>query len=549
MKRSVRLILTLVLCLALSLLTALIGVPAAKTADMGNWTPMNTGLAAPNQNVNCFAINPATPTTLYAGTTRGVFRSTDSGGHWVPASAGLTNTEIQCLAIDPVTPTILYAGMAGGVFRSTDSGTTWIAADTGLANTVVCCLVINPPTPTTLYAAISGYSDAWPGDIFRSTDSGATWTAVNPGVKRMYVQCLVIDPLTPTTLYAGTGADGLFRSTDAGDHWTAVNTGLTDTHIHDIVVNPATPTTLYVGTSWGVFRSMDQGDHWTAVNGGLGSSLSIGHLAIDPVAPSTVYGTVGRSVFRSMDAGTTWWTFGQVSEIWQVHCLAISPVAGFAPLAGTEGGVFHYNAISLFFLTTKTLGGGSVKKSPDAPFYTIGTVVTITATPAPGHKFTGWLQGLGGKTNPVTITMNNDLEVIAGFDAVHNVVTIKLKIGSKTMLVDGKSVALEAAPVILNSRTLLPIRAVVEATGGVIDWDASAQKVTILRNDKKLELWIGRNVAQVNNLSTYIDSDSKVVPIIKSGRTLLPLRFVAEALALDVQWDAATKTITITYTS
>ncbi|RIE06470.1 stalk domain-containing protein [Candidatus Cryosericum terrychapinii] len=43
-------------------------------------------------------------------------------------------------------------------------------------------------------------------------------------------------------------------------------------------------------------------------------------------------------------------------------------------------------------------------------------------------------------------------------------------------------------------------------------------------------------------------ADSKVVPIIKSGRTLLPLRFVAEALALDVQWDGTTQVITITYT-
>jgi hypothetical protein len=70
-----------------------------------------------------------------------------------------------------------------------------------------------------------------------------------------------------------------------------------------------------------------------------------------------------------------------------------------------------------------------------------------------------------------------------------------------------------------------------------------------VRNNKKLELWIGKNVAKLNSQSVSIDSDSKVVPIIMSGRTLLPLRFVAEALGLDVQWDATTKTITITYTS
>jgi hypothetical protein len=116
------------------------------------------------------------------------------------------------------------------------------------------------------------------------------------------------------------------------------------------------------------------------------------------------------------------------------------------------------------------------------------------------------------------------------------------------MYVDGKPVSLEAAPIILNSRTLLPIRAVVEATGGTITWDASTQKVTITRGDTTLELWIGKNVAKSNAKSVNIDSDAKVVPIIRSGRTLLPLRFVAESLALDVQWDATTQTITITYT-
>lgn len=112
-----------------------------------------------------------------------------------------------------------------------------------------------------------------------------------------------------------------------------------------------------------------------------------------------------------------------------------------------------------------------------------------------------------------------------------------LTIGITTMLADGKPVSLEAAPVILNSRTLLPIRAVVEAVGGAIAWEASTQKVTITRSSTTLELWMGKNTAKLNGKSVLIDSNAKVVPIIKNGRTLLPLRFVAKSLALDVQWD------------
>jgi len=197
-------------------------------------------------------------------------------------------------------------------------------------------------------------------------------------------------------------------------------------------------------------------------------------------------------------------------------------------------------------------GSGAVTADPAPNYnggtqYLDGTVVTLTAIPAAGYVLIGWSGALSGTKNPATVTMNADKNVTASFAARVKSV-IQLKIGSRTMYVDGSLVVLEAAPIILNSRTLLPIRAVVEATGGTIVWNASAQKVTIMREGKTLDLWIGKNVAKLNGKSINIDSDSRVVPIIRSGRTLLPLRFVAEALALDVQWDATTQTITITYT-
>jgi hypothetical protein len=71
--------------------------------------------------------------------------------------------------------------------------------------------------------------------------------------------------------------------------------------------------------------------------------------------------------------------------------------------------------------------------------------------------------------------------------------------------------------------------------------------VTISLNATVLELWIGKNQARVNGRYVLIDAtNAKVVPLIVSGRTMLPVRFVAEQLGADVQWEAATKTITIT---
>jgi len=79
-------------------------------------------------------------------------------------------------------------------------------------------------------------------------------------------------------------------------------------------------------------------------------------------------------------------------------------------------------------------------------------------------------------------------------------------------------------------------------------WDNKDRKVTIVLKDISIELWIGKNMAKVNGSYKFIDPDNpNVVPIIKEGRTMLPIRFVAENLGCDVKWDGATKTVTITY--
>ncbi|RIE17324.1 stalk domain-containing protein, partial [Candidatus Cryosericum septentrionale] len=470
------------------------------------------------------------------------------GATWTAANTGITKWEVISLAIDPLTPTTLYAGTHDGVYRSTDSGATWTAVNTAPAPLDVSSLAIDPKAPTILYAG------TWYDGVFRSVNRGATWTAVNTGLPPVDVWCLAIDPLTPTTLYVGTWIvgtqGGVFRSTDSGGHWTAVNTGITGMTVYSLAIDPLTPSTLYAGTNGYVCRSTDSGATWMLVSIGR-SYVSVTSLAIDSFTPSTLYaGTDSGGVFRSTDSGATWTVVKLGITSRDVTSLAIDPKTPSILYAGTQsGGVFRYGAASFYVLTTTASpsAGGSVRRSPKAATYAAGTVVTLTATPATGYTFTGWSRVLSGTKNPVTVMMDANKKLTASFAKKVKSV-IQLKIGSRTMYVDGSPVVLEAAPIILNSRTLLPIRAIVEATGGTIAWEASTRKVTIVRKDKTLELWIGRNVATLNGKSVNIDSDPKVVPIIMSGRTLLPLRFVAEALALDVQWNATTQAITITYT-
>jgi len=123
---------------------------------------------------------------------------------------------LYALAIDPETPTTLYAGTGcSGVFKSLDGGDSWSAVNTGLTSTFVTALAINPTTPATLYAGATG------GGVFRSLNGGGSWSAVNTGLPPdRSVDALAINPTTPTTVYAGTQS-GVFRSLNGGDSWQA----------------------------------------------------------------------------------------------------------------------------------------------------------------------------------------------------------------------------------------------------------------------------------------------------------------------------------------
>ncbi|MEF3245435.1 MAG: copper amine oxidase N-terminal domain-containing protein, partial [Caldisericaceae bacterium] len=144
--------------------------------------------------------------------------------------------------------------------------------------------------------------------------------------------------------------------------------------------------------------------------------------------------------------------------------------------------------------------------------------------------------------NITTSSTNLNSKIVCGS------IIIVLKIGDLNFTVNGVKNTLDSPPVIKNGRTLLPIRAIIESLGGSVGWDATEKKVAVSLGSKTIELWIGKSTAKVNGVNKPIDKDnSKVVPEIINGRTMLPLRFVAESLGCDVQWDANTKTITIKY--
>lgn len=110
---------------------------------------------------------------------------------------------------------------------------------------------------------------------------------------------------------------------------------------------------------------------------------------------------------------------------------------------------------------------------------------------------------------------------------------IKLQIGSSIMSVNGQEQSIDESgtvPIIQNSRTLLPVRAVVEAMGGVVTWDGQSETVTLTRSGDVIILTIGNQTANLNESAHTLDA----APVIIGTRTMLPIRFIAESFGFDV---------------
>ena len=123
-----------------------------------------------------------------------------------------------------------------------------------------------------------------------------------------------------------------------------------------------------------------------------------------------------------------------------------------------------------------------------------------------------------------------------------------LRVGDRLGMLEGVSFPMDAAPVIKNGRTLLPIRVLIETLGGKVTWNATTRTATATLGSRSVVLEVGKNMALVDGKPVLIDpANPKVVPEIVGSRTFLPLRFVAESLGLDLIWEPVSQTISFTY--
>lgn len=142
-----------------------------------------------------------------------------------------------------------------------------------------------------------------------------------------------------------------------------------------------------------------------------------------------------------------------------------------------------------------------------------------------GHTLKAVAQSYGGKTIETESWVN-----IGGRNS-----------GSISVTISGNNVVFDQEPVLYNDRTMVPMRKIFETLGAYVSWDGATQTATGWKGDREIKFTLGSNVMTINGEANIIDTP----PIIISGRTLVPVRAVAEGLGCTVDWDGANDRVII----
>ncbi len=289
----------------------IVGIACSRLAlaAVGRWTPLGPyhGDGTP-VSVSALAAAPNGEFLYAAGD--GVFRSNDGGARWIAADGLSESRGVLSIAVDPATPSTLYASTFAGLFRSTDAGLSWVPVWT---DQVVYVIAVDAASPRTLYAGTGPMSNGNDSSVFKSTDGGANWTRVLSTADYDGFVSLAIDPVSPVNVYAGSERGQFFRSADAGQTWSEVP-GYWEGRIGSIAIDPSSPWTVYAASDQtvvpmgpgigNVVKSTDFGQTWQALSGI--PRFNVAGMTLDPRSPSHVYAGVDGVVYASADGGVTW---------------------------------------------------------------------------------------------------------------------------------------------------------------------------------------------------------------------------------------------------
>jgi len=289
-----------------------------KTEDGGKtWRNIKKGVID-DSDVFSIVIDSSQPSNLFISACSGIYRSESAGELFrklqgIPYSARRT----RMLQMDPSDHNIVYAGTTEGLWKTTDAGATWKHM-TG-SNIVINDVLIDPRRSSHVLLATDR------GGVLASDDGGVTFTASNRGFTHRQVAALLVDRSDSAILYAGVLNDkefgGAFISRDAGLTWKQSSDGLEGRDI--FVLRQAADNSLIAGTDHGIFALSPNSTRWmprnillpikteaapqkkTAARSQTPNELN-GRVSVLALAEEKWMAATASGLFVSTNAGASW---------------------------------------------------------------------------------------------------------------------------------------------------------------------------------------------------------------------------------------------------
>ncbi len=202
-----------------------------------------------DSDVFSIIIDPANPQNLYLSACSGIYRSVNEGGKFekvkgIPSDSRRTRVLME----DPAKENTVYAGTTNGLWKTTDAGHTFtLHGDPGY---IINDVYVDPQNTQHVLLATDRTG------VLVSEDAGVTFKPANTGFSARQISAIAQDRTNSSALYVGVindkAAGGVFASTDGGLHWAQQSTGLNGADIFSLGQTPGG--TLLAGTRHGIYR-------------------------------------------------------------------------------------------------------------------------------------------------------------------------------------------------------------------------------------------------------------------------------------------------------